>query len=335
MLGLSRDPKEIELKLLSKKHSFLKVSLHDVSVPMEIVKRKPMRIGIYIRILAGLCALVFISFRKLIPDVSGMEYTFDRALCSLILLSIFFYFTKQFGSVKTTYEPKVLLISAGGCFCDTIYFIAVLSLPISEMVTIVSTIAIFNGILGSYLLGEPYLRIEKILGAISFLGVFLIVRPPFIFGSEGVVADAPTGALPRYVAGLLGLLNAVVGSFIQVSLREIQARMPPLIVTFYFNLGFVTLLGGYFVMFGSHKTLSFHEITMIIGSSVFHLANFFLIVKALQLEKPSVVGLVGYTNLVFSPIIDLVVFGTLPSFYTVLGALLIVGSCVTLLLMRS
>lgn len=334
MLGLTRNTKEIELELVYK-HSSFKFSLNDASLPIEPVKRKPMRIGIYIRIIASLCSLVFISFRKLIPEVSAVQYTFDRAFCSLILLALYFYFTKQYEIIKKTFEPKIAIISAGGCIADVLYFVAILSLPISEMVTIVSMVAIFNGIIGSYMLGESYLKIEKILGAVSFLGVFLIVRPPFIFGSEGTAEDTPTGSIPRYFAGLIALGCAVVYSLIQVQLREIQARMPPFVVAFYFNLAYVILLGTYYVVTGSHEALNFHELTMIIGSSVFHLANLILLAKSLQLEKPTIVGLVGYTSLVFSPMIDLVVFGSFPSIYTVLGATLIVGSCVKLLLMRS
>ena len=267
MLGLTRNTKEIELELVYK-HSSFKFSLNDASLPIEPVKRKPMRIGIYIRIIASLCSLVFISFRKLIPEVSAVQYTFDRAFCSLILLALYFYFTKQYEIIKKTFEPKIAIISAGGCIADVLYFVAILSLPISEMVTIVSMVAIFNGIIGSYILGESYLRIKKILGAVSFLGVFLIVRPPFIFGSEGTAEDTPTGSIPRYFAGLIALGCAVVYSLIQVQLREIQARMPPFVVAFYFNLAYVILLGTYYVVTGSHEALNFHELTMIIGSSV-------------------------------------------------------------------
>lgn len=333
MLGLSQKTKDIELELLDTTNSPQPQQEAKVTAPMT-EQPKPTRIGIYFRMLSGLSAIIFYAFRKLIPEVSSTQYTFDRAICSIILMSLYFYYTKQFDTVKKTFERKIIFISGATCLADILYFVALLSLPISEIVTIISMIAIFNGIIGSYLLGEPYLKIEKILGAISFVGVFLIVRPPFIFGTEENDGHAPTGSLPRYLAGLLTLGCAVIYSFVQVNLREIQKRMSAFVATFYINLGYVVFLGVYFMLVGSHKSLTLWEVTLIIGSSVFHLTHLILIAKALQLEKPAVVGLVGYTNLVFSPIFDLVIFGTLPSLYTVLGASLIVGSCVKLLLMK-
>lgn len=316
--------------------SALQANQIDLSVRARPLKRqrKPIRIGIYMRIAAGLCVLGLVSFRKLIPGISAMEYTFDRAFCSLVLQTIYLYSTEQFEVAKRSFETKIVPLSAIGCFAEVLYFIALLSLSVTDAITIVAMRAIFKVILGSYMRRESPPIIEKLLSAISFAGIFFIVRPSFIFGPEVIDSTVYTGLLPRYVSVMLALCSVVISSFIQISLREIQRRRSSLVITFYFNLAIVILLGAYFIISGSHKALSFQELIMIIGSSIFHLGNFVLIEKALQLEKPRTVRLVGYTNLLASPIIDLVIFGAFPSVYTLLGATLIVGSCIKLLLLR-
>lgn len=337
MLGSSQKKfKDLEVELMDTDKTLLRQeSVPNLPPTTADDTTKSMRKGIYLRVLSALCTLIFYAFRKLLPDVSSMQYTFDRTVCCIILMSIYFYFTKQFHAVKSSFERKAAYNSIIMTFADVASAVAMMSLPVSEIATIFSTMTIFNGIIGSYILGEPYLRIERILGGISFFGVFLIVRPPFIFGSEGAAEDAPAGLLPRYLAGVLLLCCAMIYSFLQIQMREMQKRMTSFLVVYYFYIGAAVLLAFYFVLIESRKTLTLWELTVTVGASVFHVANLILLAQALKLMKPTLVGLVGYLNLVISPVIDLVFFGTLPSIYTVLGAILIVGSCVKLLLMKS
>ena len=301
------------------------------------------KLGIYLCLL-GICAnLGFSTLRKLIPEVSSTQFMFDRAFGELSILIAYFVITKQTNSIKESFDYRVVLIGTGSCFADCLYFVALIGLSMGEMTTILAMMAIFNGIIANIALGDPYLRIEKILGGISFIGVFFIVRPPFIFGSDTTSAAQAQDAqdpssnlgIPRFLAAMIALFVAFAWSSLRVAIRGVKERASPIMIAFYINFMVVSIFGTYFLLFGQHNALTFKQFVMIVASSVLHVSEIILTAKALAIERPSVIGIVGYAQLVISPILDLVIFGTLPSFYTILGAALIIGCCVKLITLKN
>jgi len=213
---------------------------------------------------------------------------------------------------------------------SVLFYVAMVKLSVSEVYTIFSTLAILNGLLGALILNEPYSTIEKIAGGVSFLGVVLIVRPPFLFGSEEVAADTEDSGLPHWFAGVLALGSTLAYSLYQIGVRKIRSEVDPMVIAFYTNLNGVFWFGLYFIFFGEYKSSSFGEYfgCFIFGAT--YLVGNVVVSYALQHTTVSVVGLLGYSQLIFSLIVDILLFATFPSGLTLFGAALIVGSCLWL-----
>jgi len=308
----------------------------------ELQQKPQSNWGIYYRIIAGFFGISVGTFRKYIPEMSGMQLLFDRAVCNVILLVLFFYFTKRIHEIK----PSFSRLSMGLAICcavgDWLGYVALGYLPMSDYITIMAMVAIFNGIIAAVFLGVPYLRIEKILGAVSFIGVFFIVRPPFLFGSDSSVTpvevpDVPEvePAISRFAATLIALLVTILYGLGQVGISHFKNTGHTLIIAFHINFAVVYLFGTYFVLFGGHKSLSLYEAVFALLSGSFHTMAVLFCTLALTMEKPSVVGIAGYSELVTATLVDMIFFGMLPSFYTILGAAIIVGSCIQLIRSKS
>jgi len=164
------------------------------------------------------------------------------------------------------------------------------------------------------------------------LGVILIVRPPIIFGSEDDSAAGTGSTMSHSTAGFYALLSAVAFSLYQIGVRASRTESDPFVTTFYTNANTILWFGLYFTFIGEYKTLTLFEYFGCFVFGVICLAGFVLISYALKYATPSIVGLLGYTQLVFSLIVDICIFADFPSSLTLAGATLIVGSCLYLVL---
>ena len=326
--------RDIELQDVSSHDLTEKFNLEQVTPPPIETKS---RLGIYLRIAAGITGATVGLIRKEIPDVPAMTLLFDRGFISLIMIVTYFHYIKNTDELKQSFNR--LIVSVGSCAAigDCLGYMALSVLPMSDFMTIMGTVAIFNGIGGALILGEPYLRFEKVLGALSFLGVFFIVRPPFIFGSEEVQqvteSDTPP-SMSRFVAALVALFVCILYSWTQIGIRKLGGKGHKLLVAFHVNFAIVTIFGTYILLFGRHGSLTLHEITFIVLSAVIHTGGVILSTMAFSIEKPGVLGVVGYLDLVTGTIGDMIFFGVYPTFFTVLGASIIIASCIQLIRMK-
>lgn len=315
---------------LLKKHSM------DHTVEQQIAPGQR-HMGIYFALLSAFCAVLTSALRKGISRVSAVQMLFCRTPLILIFIIAFFFKNGKISELKTSFTRRMTFIGSTYCICNWLFFTALSTLSVSELTTLFSTNAILNGVLESIFLNEPYYPIEKILGAVCLVGVLLIVRPPPLFaaseGSEQTNIDSLS--MPRYLAGLLGLLATVSFSMSMVATRSIASKYHPLVFTFQNHfVGFVGY-GAYFVLFGTYESLHFQEYMFIVLISISSLGILYGNSRALELEKSSIVGLVNYSQLVFSLLIDLAIFGEFPSFLTIIGAAMILASCIYLVLTKS
>lgn len=288
--------------------------------------------GIYYSLLMSMAAVCNGCLSRLVPGVSPFQMLLLRAFFVLIPFLIYFFYTKKLPELRASFTPLMICVGVSNAFGNAFFYFAVLKLSISETITVYSSSAIMNGVLASIFLGEPYRRIEKVLGAICFVGVILIVRPPFIFGSEAAAETVhSTIEMSRFTAGILAMLSMLFNSLGQVSNRAFKIKWHPTIITFYVNLSQVVLFQLFLMFSDQSKSLSFREYFMILLMAISNVVAVMASAKALELEKPSIVGLISYSQLVFSLAADLIFFGDVPSFTTIIGAGLIVGSCIYLI----
>ena len=351
MLALSSDPEAtIELNLILDQHP--KESNAQTKEPVKEIgldisnqvsrllnpnsqQRRSLK-GIYFQIFALLCGTTLSAVRKTLPHISSFQLLFVRTPFILIAVLAYFYYTKTTDQIRKSWDRLMLFTAACLLLADTLFFMCVGHLPMCDVTTIMCLIAILNGLLASIFLGEPYLGAEKMLGAFSFLGVFFVVRPPFIFGSAGssaVIAEEDEG-YTRYIMVFVAIISALFYSATQVAMRAIKNQWHPFVLIFHLNFLAFVFYGAYFAVSDDFVAMSGSDYFKVALISALTIGAIFGLTKALEVEKPSVVGVIGYLQLLFSLVLDLM-FGVLPSVLTLIGALIIVISCLMLIRMRN
>ncbi|QRV95556.1 transport protein [Ceratobasidium sp. AG-Ba] len=213
------------------------------------------------------------------------------------------------------------------------YSLQYLSLSDTTVLTFLSPTS--TAVVGYLLLREPYSWRQGAAGVTSLLGVILIAKPTFLFGSVktdvGVGAGGPvvTEAQRMLAVGvaLIGVLGAT-GAYI--SIRVIGKRAHPMHTMSYFSLWcvIVSIIG----MAAGHTAwvlpTRWTWLGMLLLIGLFGFLAQLLLTIGLQRETASRGALALYVQIVFSLLFERLVFGVVPGALSVVGTCIIMGSAI-------
>lgn len=343
-MSLGKTSEPIELPLISRDskrfESFDKgIKSSERSSIADIVRRTSLvvlksRVGIFYQLLSSFCIVMMFFMRKQVSFIPAAQAVLYRTPFTLSAILAFFYYQGKMDDLKRSFVPKLTLLGCSASISALSGFTAIVYIPVGDQTIILSATAIVNGILAAIILKEKYLPREKLLGAISFLGVFLVVRPPFIFGSDKEM-PAVEGGMSRAAAACLVLVPMFFDSCNAIIVRSLGAKFHAFCTPFHINFVMAVAFGFYYLTIGTLVPVSFRDIIIIFLFGGFNLTGLFFWAKALENEKPSVVGLAGYSQPIYSLIIDVIIFGIYPPFLTIMGAILILGSCIYLVISKN
>jgi drug/metabolite transporter (DMT)-like permease len=198
------------------------------------------------------------------------------------------------------------------------YYVSLARLPLADATTLQNTTPLVTALLAFWLLGERTGRAGAFAIATGLLGVALIVRP-FACGPDALG-----------IAVALGGATASAIAYVTVrSLQQPRGSVPgehALVIVFYFPLVATPLAlpwaAADFVMPDAHGWL----LLVAIGA-VTQLAQVCM-TKGLAIERAGRATAVGYLQVCFAMIWQLLVFGTEPPYTTIAGAALIIAGTV-------
>jgi drug/metabolite transporter (DMT)-like permease len=216
----------------------------------------------------------------------------------------------------------------------------------------------------SFLLHEPVTSTEKLAGFVSFLGVIVIARPPFLFGAASSTTyssstncghaengfqlanvdcsiddDATAGQvtseqrMSAIVVGLLGVCGAAVA---YISIRWIGSRAHPLVSVNYLSV-LSTLVSAICLLcvpgIGFRLPADTLEWAYLLSLGASGSIMQFLITEGLSNDKGgSRATNMVYTQLLFALAFDYIFLGIIPDLSSVVGNILILGSVLYLAL---
>jgi len=144
---------------------------------------------------------------------------------------------------------------------------------------------------------------------VGFLGILFIVRP----GSHMVSWAAS-----------LALGNALCYSLYQIMTRRFSEDENPLTTLFYSAVvGCVVLsfMAPWIWVWPSAAHIGFFALIGVAGA-----VGHFMLIKALEIERASVLSPLGYTQLIWVTLLGFLIFSQLPDAHAVIGMVIIVGS---------
>ncbi|KJX92166.1 hypothetical protein TI39_contig5901g00005 [Zymoseptoria brevis] len=261
-------------------------------------------------------------------------------------------------------EVRWLLIARGfgGFFGVTGMYWSLLYLPLADATVITFLAPGLACWACSFLINEPFTRVEKIGTLVSFVGVVFIARPTSFFaafssappasGTGDMAAPAndtsnqesdasnyddvtPEQRLMAVGIALIGVLGASVA---YTTIRWIGKRAHPLISVNYFAtwctiVSFVMQFALPQVGFLLPADVKEWGYLIFLGTCGFIMQ--FLLAAALSYEKSSRATNLTYCQMLFALGFDKLVFGHSPSGLSILGSSLILGSAIVVALQKN
>ncbi|KAI9441947.1 integral membrane protein DUF6 [Lactarius psammicola] len=255
-----------------------------------------------------------------------LEIILVRSTITCVFLFAYMYWKNISDPFLGPKGVRTLLLLRGlaGVFniCGVYFSLQYLSLSDATVLTFIAPIV--TGFSGVVFLREPLSLRETLAG--FFLGVVLISRPQFLFGSPQAFLDpsevTPTQRMLSVTAALIGVLG-IAGSFL--ALRAIGERAHTLhpIASLASQSLLVSTLG--IILFKvplvvPTRTL---ELAMLFLNTIFGFFGQMLITMGLQYETAGRGALAVYTSIIFALVFEFTIFRTTPSALSIIGILMI------------
>ena len=210
---------------------------------------------------------------------------------------------------KTKYPKLQFLRSVALMMATTLFFFAFSKLGLAEASAIFNISPVLIT-LGAFLFLREQIGPRRVIGIfVSLLGALIIIRP-----GSGVFT----------IYALLPLGAAIFYSTYSLVTRFVGADESPWTSLFYSAIFGAICYSIYIVFHWNPMSNNALFLTIIIG--LFGTAGHICLIRALTLGEASLVAPFIYTNLLFTTIWGLVLFGNFPDFWTICGALIIVAA---------
>jgi drug/metabolite transporter (DMT)-like permease len=197
----------------------------------------------------------------------------------------------------------------------SLVYYALTQLPLAEATVIQYLHPMFTALLAAVFLGER--PGPAVLGciALSFVGLLFVAQPSFLFGGAGV-------SLPPLALGA-ALLGSFMSGCAYVLVRQLASKENPLVIVFYFPL--VSLPATLPFLLHNAVWPRGIEWFMLLGVGVCTQVGQVCLTKGVQLETASRATSYSYLQILFAAGWGALFLGELPTLWTILGGLLIVG----------
>jgi drug/metabolite transporter (DMT)-like permease len=274
--------------------------------------------GIAFKIAAVLIFLVMSSLLKASNGIPAGELVFFRSFFGLLPVVIFLWTQGELSQgVRTAHFGGHVWRGLVGTVSMSLGFFALTRLPLPESVTINYAMPLFIVALSALVLHERVHIYRWSAVIIGLVGVVIIAWPRFTVISSGVDSGAAIGALAA-------LASAGVGAVAQLLVRRLTRTERSATIVFYF-LAVSSVISLVTIPFGWLMPTPLQAVYLV-GAGIAGGIAQILMTESYRHAELSVVAPFEYTSLVFSVIIGFLFFGDVPTWFMLVGGVIVVGS---------
>lgn len=262
--------------------------------------------GIIFIILSAFGFAMMSAFVKMSGDLPSFQKTFFRNIISLIVALILILIHKSSFLGKMENQKILIFRSLFGTLGIIFNFYSIDKLILSDA-NMLNKLSPFFVIIFSWLFLSEKINIKQILSIlIAFIGALFVIKPSI--NSEVIPA-------------LIGALGGVLAAAAYTCVRALSGKENPDTIVFYFSLfsSVITLP----LMLISYKPMETVQFTYLILAGIFASLGQFGITFAYKYAPAREISIFDYTNIVFSALISLCLFGILPDYLSLIGYIII------------
>jgi drug/metabolite transporter (DMT)-like permease len=206
------------------------------------------------------------------------------------------------------------LVGVGGLTC---FYYAVTHLPLGDATVIQYTNPAFVAVFAVFLVGERLRAADLLAVVLCLVGVTFIARPTFIFGGAE--------RLPLTAVGI-GLGGALFSALAYTIVRRLGRTEHPLVTVLYFPLVATPVTAP--LAFAAGYVPDPGDLAALVGVGLASQLAQVRLTQGLKLERAGRATAVTYLQIVFAFGWGLLLFDEVPTAWTLLGTLIVVGTTV-------
>ncbi len=249
------------------------------------------------------------AFVKLAGDLPSFQKTFFRNLVSCFVALIFIIKNKESFFGKRENQKILITRSALGTLGIVFNFYTIDKLVLSDANMLNKLSPFFVIIFSALILKEKINLKQSIAIVIAFLGALFIIKPSFNLD---------------IIPALIGVMGALCAAGAYTCLRILGGKEKHYTVVFYFSFFSLIVIAPF--MLAVYEPMSLKQLLYLILAGVFATIGQFGITLAYKFAPSKEISIFDYSNIIFSAIISLVVFGALPDYLSVIGYIIIFGA---------
>ena len=265
--------------------------------------------GIFFIIFSAFGFAMMSAFIKLSGDLPTFQKTFFRNLVSCIVAFIFIIKNKEIFFGKKENQKLLILRSIFGTIGIVLNFYSIDKLVLSDANMLNKLSPFFVIIFSALFLSEKIKSKQIIAIIIAFLGTLFIIKPSFNL---------------EIIPSLAGVLGAICAAAAYTCLRSLGGKEKHYTIVFYFSL-FSTIVILPF-MLASYTPMTSIQLLYLVLAGIFASIGQFGITIAYKYAAAKEISIFDYSNIIFSAIISLVLFGALPDYLSFIGYIIIFGA---------
>ncbi|MGL4739781.1 MAG: DMT family transporter [Sarcina sp.] len=248
---------------------------------------------------------------KFAGNIPAFEKSFFRNIVSCVVA---FYLIKKnnapcFGEKQN--RKMLILRSALGTIGIWANFYAIDHLLLPNA-TILNQLSPFFVIIFSYLFLKEKIKTVHIVSIlVAFCGILFIVKPSFTLNAT-------------LIASLIGLSSAIFAGGAYTCVRYLSAKEKSYTIVFFFS--FFSLVATIPIMLFDFIVPSIEQVLILLLTGVFASIAQFALTIAYRYAPAKEISIYTYTQVIFTALLSLVIFGTLPDSYSFIGYILIIGA---------
>uniref|UniRef100_A0A1B6E1D0 EamA domain-containing protein n=1 Tax=Clastoptera arizonana TaxID=38151 RepID=A0A1B6E1D0_9HEMI len=208
-------------------------------------------------------------------------------------------------------------------------FYAFRYMPLADASVVVFSVPVFVAIFARLFLKEPCGMFSVITVTLTLIGVVLITRPPFIFGSSvPSLASDQTNTPSNLWAAIAAFSATLFGANAYVLLRALKGLHFSVIMTNFGAFALIQTLGVSWELGALCWPQCGIERILVVALALFSFGGQILLTLSLQIEQAGPVAIARSADIVFAFIWQVMFFEEIPNMYSIVGAVLVVSSVV-------
>ncbi|NRT71584.1 DMT family transporter [Clostridium beijerinckii] len=246
------------------------------------------------------------AFVKISGDLPSFQKTFFRNIVSLMVA--FALISKHRGNFfgQKNNQKTLLLRSIFGTLGILFNFYSIDKLVLSDA-NMLNKLSPFFVIIFSGIFLKEKVNIKQIIAIIiAFIGTLFIIRPSLNL---------------EIMPAIAGILGGVTAAAAYTCVRALSGKEHPETIVFYFS--FISSVITFPLMIIYYENMNIMQLIYLLLAGIFASLGQFGITLAYKYAPAKEISIFDYTNIIFSAIISLCLFGILPDYMSFIGYIII------------